>query len=67
MDLKQHETYVEFAEEQPVIISITANTMQSDKEIYLEAGMNDYLSKPAKPGELVKMPEKWAIEIEIHI
>ena len=45
---------------QPVIISVTANAMQGDKEKCLVAGMDDYISKPIKLEELVKMLEKWA-------
>jgi signal transduction histidine kinase/CheY-like chemotaxis protein/ligand-binding sensor domain-containing protein len=33
---------------QPIIISMTANAMGDDKEACLEAGMNDYMSKPIK-------------------
>jgi signal transduction histidine kinase/CheY-like chemotaxis protein/ligand-binding sensor domain-containing protein len=47
---------------QPVIIAMTANAMQSDQEECLEAGMDDYLSKPVRVDTLKAMIEKWAVQ-----
>ena len=49
--------------EQPVIIAITANAMESDRDECIAAGMNDYLSKPIQLEELLTLLEKWGQKI----
>jgi len=46
---------------QPVIIALTANTMEGDEKECLNAGMDDYIGKPVNLDELVKKLEKWAL------
>jgi HPt (histidine-containing phosphotransfer) domain-containing protein len=41
------------------IIAITANAMSQDRKLCMNAGMNDYLSKPFKPEDLQSMLEKY--------
>ncbi|WP_442936333.1 ATP-binding protein [Nostoc sp.] len=43
----------------PVVIAMTANAMKQDKQMCLDAGMDDYLSKPVMKENLAAMLEHW--------
>ena len=48
--------------DQPIIIAMTANTLQGDREECLKAGMDDYVAKPVRLDGLVNIIEKWALQ-----
>lgn len=43
------------------IIAMTANAMKGDREKYLKAGMNDYISKPIDPDIVLRKLEQWIL------
>jgi CheY-like chemotaxis protein len=54
-------------DEQLIIIAMTANALSGDKEVCLEAGMNDYISKPIKLDELIMILERWSLHIQSKV
>lgn len=41
------------------IIAVTAQSLTSDRTLCLEVGMDDYVSKPLRPGELEAALQRW--------
>jgi PAS domain S-box-containing protein len=48
------------------IIALTADVMNSEEFACLQAGMNDYLSKPFKPNDLIRMIRFWTGKFAIE-
>lgn len=45
-----------------IVIALTANAMQSDREVCFEAGMDDYLSKPLTLDALQATLRRWVAD-----
>ncbi len=47
------------------IVAMTANAMKGDREICIDAGMNDYITKPIKREIVFQIIEKWITQKNI--
>ena len=52
-----------YPESRPKIIAMTANTFAGDREICIEAGMDDYISKPVQLQNIQNALKKWGSQI----
>ena len=57
------EKYGKELDKKPVIIAMTAGAMESDRNICLKIGMNDYISKPVKVETLQRVLRHWGRKI----
>ena len=48
------------------IVAVTAHAMKGDREMCLEAGMDDYITKPIKREGVFEVLEKWVLGREKH-
>lgn len=52
------------SDEHSVLIALTANASEADRDNFKAAGMDDHLAKPYRPQALVKMVRRWLPGLE---
>ncbi|MDR3525026.1 MAG: response regulator [Acetobacteraceae bacterium] len=50
-----------------VIVAMTANAMEGDRDACLAAGMDDYISKPIDRRRLAELIERWSIALAARV
>ena len=48
-----------FSRRELPIVAVTANASVQDRQKCMEAGMDDYITKPLRPGQLKRLLEKY--------
>ncbi len=61
---KVHKMFKGREEQRPKIIAMTANAMKEDRDRCLQAGMDDYISKPIKMETIENILIKWFVNKE---
>ncbi len=59
-EIRRRQEISRFIGHNPVVIAMTANAMKEDREKCLNAGMDDYLSKPVSKEKLVSVLQRWS-------
>jgi len=49
-----------------IVIAMTANAMTEDRDLCLEAGMDDYLCKPIRIDDLGRMIDRWVLPCQMQ-
>lgn len=57
---------LQWGENRPLIVAMTANALIGDKENCLAAGMDDYISKPLTINQVSSSMEKWALSCKLR-